>query len=105
MPRDRDGRFWKPYCRADRCFGSRCFIYSRYYECCLLAVFRRLEERAEQRAFKLGGKWATLPTIANSTHSPTLKTPLKSTVAIAHAEQAEPVNLATILNYDGEKRR
>ena len=43
--------------------------------------------------------------IADTVHSLPKKAPLKCPVAEAHGEQAEPVNLADLLNYDVEGQR
>jgi len=57
-----------------------------------MTIFRRLKERAERHFWEKHRKAPTLGAIANRIRSPTTKPLLKSTVANAHAEPAEPLN-------------
>ena len=71
-----------------------CNAYDEALGCLKIAMKRKTDAKA-----------STLGINATKHHSLPLKVPLKGAVAEAHAEHAKPVNLAGILNYDGERRR
>ena len=105
MPLDRDGKYWKPECGVERCFGRGCYGYSLYAEKCRLVIDKETWERIQLMKRGLHRKTATLAAIADTGPSLSAKTPLMLSVAVAHAGLAKSTFLADLIDYDGESAR